>query len=446
MEMRAVGTGYILISSFNSLPEKRYKDSMLYARAFWVSKSIIAWDVDAGDGSCYLFSSKNATLSVANGEIHGYDIQIKLEECNEKLPEHVTEKFPHIRDFKHFQVPPALDVKTILKHQLAFAVLRSGGECTCITGLQLAGVLDELFTYNGPLGTMFSSEAVSLYLWAPTAQDVNVLIYSEPEGGDPLEFIELEESHGVWSTKGPVTWEGCYYVYEVSVYHPSTLQIEKCIANDPYARGLSADGRRTLIVNVDSETEKPKAWDNLVDEKPNLLSFSDISIYELHVRDFRYGEGWDFGEVAKNGRGVNASQFNLCETGIGSFNDRIRDAMLGGSPFGHPLQQGFITGLSLEPNDHDHGSKSTVDHMFAILKDHIQERVRFHNTGPSWLPGVIVMSIKDGHDGVPELSQLDPIYSYIVVNNQCVPNWYNVQQPLFEGKRSTIAPTTDNAM
>lgn len=35
------------------------------------------------------------------------------------------------------------------------------------------------------------------------------------------------------------------------------------------------------------------------------------------VTFFRYGEGWDFGEVAKNGRGVNASQFNLGGTGIG---------------------------------------------------------------------------------------------------------------------------------
>jgi len=45
----------------------------------------------------------------------------------------------------------------------------------------------------------------------------------------------------------------------------------------------------------------------------------------------------------------------------------------------------------------------------------IQQRVRFHNTGPSWIPGVIVMSIEDGHEGVPGLSQLDPIYSYIIV-------------------------------
>lgn len=50
---------------------------------------------------------------------------------------------------------------------------------------------------------------------------------------------------------------------------------------------LSADGKRTLLVNLDSDDVKPEGWDNLQDEKPNLLSFSDVSIYELHVRDFR---------------------------------------------------------------------------------------------------------------------------------------------------------------
>lgn len=33
---------------------------------------------------------------------------------------------------------------------------------------------------------------------------------------------------------------------------------------------------------------------------------------------------------------------------IYSFNDRVRDAINGGSPFGNPLQQGFSTGLFLE--------------------------------------------------------------------------------------------------
>ena len=41
---------------------------------------------------------------------------------------------------------------------------------------------------------------------------------------------------------------------------------------------------------------------------------------------------------------------------------------------------------------------------------YLQQRVSFHNTGPSWVCGVIVMSIEDGHDGFPGLSQLDPMY------------------------------------
>ena len=41
------------------------------------------------------------------------------------------------------------------------------------------------------------------------------------------------------------------------------------------------------MVSLDSDTLKPEEWDNLANEKPDILSFSDISIYELHIRDFR---------------------------------------------------------------------------------------------------------------------------------------------------------------
>jgi pullulanase-type alpha-1,6-glucosidase len=63
-----------------------------------------------------------------------------------------------------------------------------------------------------------------------------------------------------------------------------------------------------------------------------------------------YGEGWDFGEVANNARGVNATQLNIGGTGIGVFNDRLRDGVRGGNPFGDPREQGFSTGLLLTPN------------------------------------------------------------------------------------------------
>ncbi|KAD2087006.1 hypothetical protein E3N88_41868 [Mikania micrantha] len=244
------------------------QDSLLYSRAYWVSRSIIAWDVDDVCGSCFLYSSKSASLSVAGNIIDGVDSA-------------------H-HDYKAYKVPAALDLKSILKDQLAVALFDSSGQCISVTGLQLPGVIDGIFSYMGPLGAILSNEVVSVYLWAPTAQDVHVPIYSGPSGDEALKIVQLKESNGGCCVNVPRSLEGCYYVCEVTIYHPSTLQIEKCFANDPSARGLSGDGKRTFLVDLDSDALKPHKWDNLVDEKPDIEDFSDISICELHIRDFRF--------------------------------------------------------------------------------------------------------------------------------------------------------------
>src|SRR3989304_1222014 len=68
-----------------------------------------------------------------------------------------------------------------------------------------------------------------------------------------------------------------------------------------------------------------------------------------------YGEGWDFGEGAKNARGKNATQLNIGGSGIGGFNDRLRDGVRGGNPFDDLRLQGFSTGLYLNPNGGETG-------------------------------------------------------------------------------------------
>jgi pullulanase/glycogen debranching enzyme len=66
------------------------------------------------------------------------------------------------------------------------------------------------------------------------------------------------------------------------------------------------------------------------------------------------GEGWNFGEVADGARFVQASQLSLNGSGIGTFNDRLRDALRGGSAgdSGRALiaQQGWINGLGYDRN------------------------------------------------------------------------------------------------
>jgi pullulanase-type alpha-1,6-glucosidase len=81
---------------------------------------------------------------------------------------------------------------------------------------------------------------------------------------------------------------------------------------------------------------------------------------------YLYGEGWNFGVMANNGRGVNAIQVNMAGTGIGSFSDRIRDAVRGGGPFSPRRDQGFATGLYTEPNGTFGGSPA--DEKAALLR------------------------------------------------------------------------------
>ncbi len=66
------------------------------------------------------------------------------------------------------------------------------------------------------------------------------------------------------------------------------------------------------------------------------------------------GEGWNFGEVANDARFAQARQGGLNGTAIGSFGDKLRDAVRGGGccDSGSALigQQGFVNGLFYEPN------------------------------------------------------------------------------------------------
>jgi pullulanase/glycogen debranching enzyme len=80
------------------------------------------------------------------------------------------------------------------------------------------------------------------------------------------------------------------------------------------------------------------------------------------------GEGWNFGEIADGKRFVQASQLSLPGTGIATFSDRARDAARGG---GHAdsganliALQGFLNGLSLDPNAANAGR----DQREALLK------------------------------------------------------------------------------
>jgi pullulanase-type alpha-1,6-glucosidase len=87
----------------------------------------------------------------------------------------------------------------------------------------------------------------------------------------------------------------------------------------------------------------------------DLIKRLQVSVNQAAGRDiYLYGEAWNFGSVGNDARFVQARQANMAGTGIGSFNDRMRDTVRGGGccDGGQALisQQGFINGVYTDPN------------------------------------------------------------------------------------------------
>ena len=77
-------------------------------------------------------------------------------------------------------------VPGILKSQAGIAAIGKDGKALDGTGLQIPGVLDDLYANDGPLGIQWRGGIPSLRVWAPTARNVNLLLFSGrrlPEGG-----------------------------------------------------------------------------------------------------------------------------------------------------------------------------------------------------------------------------------------------------------------------
>ncbi|GAA3152201.1 hypothetical protein [Nonomuraea salmonea] len=81
------------------------------------------------------------------------------------------------------------------------------GRVEAVTGVQLPGVLDDLYAAAadavlGPSGRMFPKLAV----WAPTARKVELALYGP--AGRRVHRMRRDDETGVWTVHGPPAWWG----------------------------------------------------------------------------------------------------------------------------------------------------------------------------------------------------------------------------------------------
>lgn len=258
------------------------------ARAHWLTPDTIAWDPSGpANGAYVLHYAPEGGLQLTSAGVQN-GIQVPLSYDPAGLSDALKARFPYLASYQALKLPAARlgEVPAALRGQVAVSAADAAGQPLDATALQIPGVLDQLYGYDGPLGVGWSAGVPTLRLWAPTATNVRLRLYqdSNPSSAASSLALSRDDATGVWSITGDASWKDCYYLFEVQVFVRSTGVIETNLVTDPYALSLSRNSQRSQIVDLEDPALLPAGWGTLA--KPKLEAPEDVSIYELHVRDF----------------------------------------------------------------------------------------------------------------------------------------------------------------
>ena len=142
---------------------------------------------------------------------------------------------------------------------------------------------NEKYNYDGELGVIYSKNSSEFKLWAPLAEQVELVLYGNDYNAleSNKTIIKMNrENRGVWRVKIDEDLSGKYYNYLVRNNGKTYESV------DPYAKAVSINGEKSMV--IDMESTNPKGWSN--DKKPILNDVTDSIIYEAHIRDLTKDE------------------------------------------------------------------------------------------------------------------------------------------------------------
>ncbi len=269
--------------------EREAEGNLGQAQAHWVFEDTLVWGVQPQANVVYrLHWSPTGEIKLSGGEIVGGD-SIELTYNGDSLNERYLELHPQLGNKSVFAISEA-DlplVPEILKSQIAISMSDpTTGQVLNATSIQIPYVLDDLYYYEGDLGTIWEDGVPTVKVWAPTAQNVKFHLFADenPDTESTVMDMNYDVATGVWSITGEADWKYQYYLFEVDVWAPSTGAVEKNIVTDPYSFSLSLNSQRSQLVDLADPELMPEGW--LDYTKPDLAAPEDIVLYELHVRDF----------------------------------------------------------------------------------------------------------------------------------------------------------------
>ena len=134
--------------------------------------------------------------------------------------------------------------------------------------------------YTGKdLGVHYTPKNTLFKVWAPGAAEVLLRLYHSGDSGKAFQEISLAKGHqGTWQTTVNRNIKNEYYTFQVKEKQGNWLNESP----DIYAKAVGVNGKRGMVVDL-KETDPP-GWNQ--DPRPPQKHFTDIIIYEMHIRDF----------------------------------------------------------------------------------------------------------------------------------------------------------------
>ena len=246
---------------------------------------------------------------------------------------------------------------------------------------------NEKYNYDGELGVIYSKNSSEFKLWAPLAEQVELVLYGKDYNAleSNKTIIKMnKENRGVWRARINEDLSGEYYNYLVRNNGKTYESV------DPYAKAVSINGEKSMV--IDMESTNPKGWSN--DKKPILNDVTDSIIYEAHIRDLTKDEasgvitelrGKYIGAVLENskikGTSITTGLDHLKELGIthihllpvfdyGSIDER------------YDSPDNYNWGYDAQNYNVPEGSYSTNPYEGAVRISEFKEMVyRFHQAG-----------------------------------------------------------------
>ena len=140
---------------------------------------------------------------------------------------------------------------------------------------------DQYYYSGDDLGNTYSSAHTDFRVWAPTADSVDLVTYTSATtpAAEGVVYEMEQDVKGTWVKRLEGNQDGTIYVYRAHF----AAKVNETI--DPYARTVTINGDRGVVVDLDSTD--PAGW--AASTRPNNMGTTgnptDAVLYELHVRD-----------------------------------------------------------------------------------------------------------------------------------------------------------------